>query len=495
MYPNSINQVAGGEARLSALPKPVPRPAPRPLPPARPRRPPGPPKRPTPRRPPGPGVYPGKPPAPNPRPGPALPKQPYDPGHVGKPGRLPEVTPGVKVPPRKWGQNLKRIAGRFWWIGAGMAANEWLSQPAPGMFPVVPPPTEGWSKTTSCLSDRDGSGYGTSSIYCGPQDTPTSGVGVVREVEENLGWGRRYTATYETWIPHPTDPGKIYFMSQWRYRAVWQNSGGGFWQNGKAYPPNWWPSMPKGKLGIVPSGAPTHPAEIPNWNPINPGPGGWPLSPPITVPIQRPHPWSPESPDVGPRPDGSPNVNPEPVVEPGPRPEPEPLPDPFPEVTVNPDANPTHLPQVSFKPRGRAETSTRPRSEKVRRPPRGTKERKVRANRLFSFLWNSISPITEGIDFINVMYECLPWKLKVRMYQERGRQPNPAEKVQIIYSNINDLDVGCALTNFIKEQIEDMIWSIGSQQIKKANQKDNRPIGYEAGGGISGGRLPPVIVR
>jgi len=112
----------------------------------------------------------------------------------------------------------------------------------------------------------------------------------------------------------------------------------------------------------------------------------------------------------------------------------------------------------------------------------------MRARGLARFIWNSFSPITETIDFINVLYECLPKQALIREYQRRGRQPNPIERMEILYRNINSLDVGCAMTGYIKEQITDMLYSIGGKQMAEANRRWNRPIGFEAGGGLNGYR-------
>lgn len=140
----------------------------------------------------------------------------------------------------------------------------------------------------------------------------------------------------------------------------------------------------------------------------------------------------------------------------------------------------------------------------------------MRARPLARFIWNSFSPITETVDFINVLYECLPFQVKQNEYFKRGpqwnkdrnrwrerttadgvnhirvkrggRQPNPKEKMEILYRNINKLDVGCAMRGYIEEQITDMMYSIGGKQMAKANRQLNRPIGFEAGGGLNGFR-------
>lgn len=148
--------------------------------------------------------------------------------------------------------------------------------------------------------------------------------------------------------------------------------------------------------------------------------------------------------------------------------------------------------------RPNARPRTRPSARPRRTPPR-TKERKARIHPLLGAIWSTFSPITETMDLANVLYECLPKKFKRAEYKARGRQPDPLQKLYLVYQNINDLDVACAVTGYMKEKVEDMIAAAGSGKIKELNQLQQKPIGYEAGPALGGGysdwNIGPVILR
>lgn len=237
------------------------------------------------------------------------------------------------------------------------------------------------------------------------------------------------------------------------------------------------------------------------WNPDAYPPGSVPFEqspPPIKDRPGRPAPWSSQAPDVGPRPQPAPWEYPESY--PGPQPQPgtwpSPQPNPAPGPIPVPDDLPEAFPEVQFQPVPSAGSQAVTGSA-VRREPPGrdlptnagnrTKETKAKASRTFGFLWNAIGGVTEGIDFVEVLYECLPRADKISNYQSRGRQPNPGEKAEIIYQLINKLDVGCALTGYVENQLEDMLYALGGKQLGQAARDRNRPIGYEAGGSLTGG--------
>lgn len=241
-------------------------------------------------------------------------------------------------------------------------------------------------------------------------------------------------------------------------------------------PPYYMPASVPGTWQAPFSPWTSKPNEVPEWH----------TPQPINKPATRPKPISPEAPDVGPKPSTDPGGWPGmPDSWPTPEPVPKVIPEVFPEFNWEPLKD---WETVTMTPGLTTVHARNPATRPVRRPPKGTKEMKVRMNPVLAFIWKTFSPITETIDFINVMYECIPWKTKVAEYTSRGRQPNPAEKLQIIYRNINSIDAGCVVVNHIKEQLEDQLYALGGKHIAKANVKDNRPIGYEAGGGLSSNR-------
>lgn len=488
-YPNSIISRAGGAARPSPVPAaPVPRPKPSP---AAPRRKPG---RPAPQRPRRPPTAPQRPaPAPQ-RPGPVRP-------NPTKPGRFPDRTPGLpyrnppKVPP---------IFKPLPWLGVGVGLFYTLTKPAGPwdvgdtvgpwiLYKRCDPPaadstpfmvshrmygqTAGMTIIENCYNNQAGFWDGVSVnpgppwAEASPGDTSRTRNRVVLQFVGSLSHFARAHSVYTWYRRHTNAAGGIAGID-----------GPPYFNGPNALTPQ--PGPYKTPPSAVPAPLPDA-APGPWWAPFFPpwfAPGQVPhnpAAPPVQWPAQRPEPWSPEAPDVGPRPE----PNPQPAPQPDKVPVPEIVPEVFPEVIWVPAP---YVPQVSISPRG-TKAQPRPQEKRVRRPPRGTKERKVRFTPLMSFLWNSFNPITEGIDMINFMYECLPWKLKVEQYKKRGRQPNPGEKVGLIYQNINSLDVGCAVNSYIKEQLEDMLYALGSSAAGNAAKKDDRPIGYEAGGSLTGG--------
>lgn len=114
-----------------------------------------------------------------------------------------------------------------------------------------------------------------------------------------------------------------------------------------------------------------------------------------------------------------------------------------------------------------------------RRPPRRTKERKVRARdyaigRTIEWL---VSNATESLDMQRALFEALPfWRimqiynaarnLEVKYVNGRVvagrlhyRDLTPAEKMKAIYDYIDEIDVAKAVENAVKMQLTDMFWA------------------------------------
>lgn len=228
---------------------------------------------------------------------------------------------------------------------------------------------------------------------------------------------------------------------------------------------------------------------VPDLSPVHPTPGLTPSPRPVRGSPPLPRPDTPQQPDhgYGAQPAPQPAPNPPGVIE----------------IIEPPVEFPTAMPEINWGPAlvvgrvtqnqngTRLDSTTRPNQNqqyhRARRPPPRVKESKVRMSRGMAFMWYGIGQFTEYIDTVNVLYEALPKSVKRDLYQQYGRQPNPAERARIVYERLNEIDVPKAITSYVREQMEDRIYAAGGRQAGQAARDANRPIGYEAGGSLTGG--------
>lgn len=189
--------------------------------------------------------------------------------------------------------------------------------------------------------------------------------------------------------------------------------------------------------------------------------------------------------------------NPKPDPVPGINPAPQPLPVPvelpvlLPHIRWNPV---TPNGRTVIQPTNQSSTQVFPRAQHRAKPARKyTKETKAKVSPLIGFLWSAVGELGEVFDFVGVLYEALPKRQKVDLYNKLGRQPNPAEQAAYLYQNINDIDVAKAINGLIKQNLSDRLYALGGDKMAAANRKDLRPIGYEAGGGLTGGGVRPDL--
>lgn len=117
------------------------------------------------------------------------------------------------------------------------------------------------------------------------------------------------------------------------------------------------------------------------------------------------------------------------------------------------------------------------------RPPREReRERKWTGSKGVLGIVNAVS---EGVDFVEALYEGLPEKLRHKIRRELGHKPTPYDMAVAIAKHLNDLDLGDALEAIIKNQIEDRIYGGIGQQVAKANKRvfahRGIPVGATAG--------------
>jgi len=139
-----------------------------------------------------------------------------------------------------------------------------------------------------------------------------------------------------------------------------------------------------------------------------------------------------------------------------------------------------------------------------RRPGKGERERKVQVSR---FILQAVSQVTEGLDFIKAMYPCLPKAIRAaneskfyrglrgdrvrrgKVVGQRGKRTKivgprtkytPADKAKLLYQHLDKMDIGCAMFNFIWDQVEDAAYAAISK-----NSKSPYPTPNSIGGGRS----------
>lgn len=140
-----------------------------------------------------------------------------------------------------------------------------------------------------------------------------------------------------------------------------------------------------------------------------------------------------------------------------------PLPPVVPGLVLNPGPGPRvrTAPGHRFSPPG-------PRTkEKKTRVPYGGAVRIVRG---------LVGGLTEGLDWVDAVYSGLPERLRRReAAKRRGKDPNPRRKAQLIYDNIDQLDLTQVFLEVWKQQIEDSIYGkIGKVQGEAVGRSQTR---------------------
>lgn len=368
-------------------------------------------------------------------------------------------------------RNLLKWGGAAGWILTGYALYEWL-KPSQGGWDIPPD----WIVTDGCDYEPE---YASTVVFTGCIHNQ-AGVHDAGEPPFILGsgvsgWVRWGAGLYRY---NPGSGRADHIMSYYRTFYPPAPEAKPLWQKPTEFPrwlaPRPW-TPPEFSLGWGPQ-------LYPDWLPVAPGFAVRPETPPLG----KPRPLNPGTPQWPDRwydlPDTVPFPGLEPYEPPVPSKEPPIRPDPDGGWQTNPDAAqmPDHV--TTLRPHGRASSQTKP-NRLPRRPPRGTKERKVRLRGAAAALWRSFGPITEFADSVQVLYDCIPYATRRQIFFKLRRQPKAIEQMNYIYKHINDIDMGCVVTGYIANQVEDYILGRIGQLEAGANQRNpfGRPLGYGAG--------------
>ena len=112
--------------------------------------------------------------------------------------------------------------------------------------------------------------------------------------------------------------------------------------------------------------------------------------------------------------------------------------------------------------------------------PGGDRERKlnIRNLGLASALLRLAEGASEAADFIDILYESLPQWMKIRWYQEHGRQPGYGEKIAFVAANWGSLNAAAAFEAYLRASLEDRFEGF----LGRAGVTLNRATGSFTGG-------------
>lgn len=200
------------------------------------------------------------------------------------------------------------------------------------------------------------------------------------------------------------------------------------------------------------------------WPPYMPTPVPFPV-PYWAIPYRRPNPWrSPhEQSQWGPMWVRRPVVEPVPpfgwpdIIDPPKVPKPDPWPDYGPDWAYPPKM------RDRFEPKLRTRTRITTRD---RRPPRATKEKKIKAVALAAQgILAVVNSISEFSDFLRALYKALPKK-----YQRRNALV--MDQWRAVYEHFDELDLPHAIRSVARDQVEDFLYgSLGRVEGKAANRR------------------------
>lgn len=108
------------------------------------------------------------------------------------------------------------------------------------------------------------------------------------------------------------------------------------------------------------------------------------------------------------------------------------------------------------------------------------KERKLNIRSVAGRLWVVINLFTEGLDFLDVLYDSLPEEIRDQLFAENGGKfLDPLAKAQAIFDNFETLELAEVFENYVNNQFEDLFYGKLGQGTGKASGNFNITTGLD----------------
>lgn len=165
-------------------------------------------------------------------------------------------------------------------------------------------------------------------------------------------------------------------------------------------------------------------------------------------------------------------------------------------VIGNPNVNPGIDPSLVFPPNTgvvvnpSGQVSVQNQMHRNARPPRGTKERKIRVNMPIAIrLATKVAGFsTEALDFVDALYDALPDHAKPKRKRFKGAdgkwhnaKVSNKDKTEAVYKHFGRVDLDQAMHNLIVNQIEDMAYGKLGRGLQKARNRIYEATGADPG--------------
>ena len=158
------------------------------------------------------------------------------------------------------------------------------------------------------------------------------------------------------------------------------------------------------------------------------------------------------------------------------------------------NAAPKVHPRIDIDISGRVRVDPTPRPHQRRKPPPNVRERKVDM-RVGGVAAAVIGFTTEGLDFINAVYKALPDQYKPGYYFVRGKwvkrwNASQWQRMNALWRHWDKVDIGQAINEVAKNQIEDKIFGGIGAAVGKATFRAGFHRGIQVGPWDSGPIMP-----